>query len=134
MEDNKEYDSKLLDSMEDIYERENELLNKSNEENKVEQVEEKKEIKKKNKSISKYYNDMKISLIRYKNVILILLIYIIINLKYLEEYINKLLSRFKLSDNTGFVLTNMFKGILYVKYLALKYYFNKDFICKIFGI
>lgn len=119
MEDNKEYDSKLLDSMEDIYERENELLNKSNEENKVEQVEEKKEIKKKNKSISKYYNDMKISLIRYKNVILILLIYIIINLKYLEEYINKLLSRFKLSDNTGFVLTNMFKGMLFLLILYL---------------
>ena len=35
MEDNKEYDSKLLDSMEDIYERENELLNRSNEDNKV---------------------------------------------------------------------------------------------------
>jgi hypothetical protein len=30
MEDNKEYDSKILDSMDDIYERENELLNKSN--------------------------------------------------------------------------------------------------------
>ena len=119
MEDNKEYDSKLLDSMEDIYERENELLNKSNEENKVEQVEEKKEIKKKNKSISKYYNDMKISLIRYKNVILILLIYIIINLKYLEEYINKLLSRFKLSNNIGFVLTNMFKGMLFLLILYL---------------
>ena len=43
MEDNKEYDSKLLDSMEDIYERENELLNRSNEDNKdKEHVEEKK--------------------------------------------------------------------------------------------
>jgi hypothetical protein len=119
MEDNKEYDSKLLDSMEDICERENELLNKSNEENKVEEVEEKKEVKKKNKIMTKYYNDVKFSLIKYKNVILILLIYIIINLKYLEEYITNLLSRFKLSDNINYVLTNMFKGILFLLILYL---------------
>ena len=119
MEDNKEYDSKLLDSMEDIYERENELLNKSNEENKVEEVEEKKEVKKKNKSMTKYYNDIKFSLMKYKNVVLILLIYIIINLKYLEEYITKILSRFKFSDNIGFVLTNMFKGLLFLLILYL---------------
>jgi hypothetical protein len=82
MEDNKEYDSKLLDSMEDIYERENELLNKSNEDNKdKENIEEKKEVKKKNKSMTKYYNDMKMILLKYKNMILILLIYVIINLK-----------------------------------------------------
>lgn len=79
MEDNKEYDSKLLDSMEDMYERENELLNKSNEENK--EVENKEEVKKKSKNISKYYSDVKFSLIKYKNMILILLIFVIINLK-----------------------------------------------------
>ncbi len=120
MEDNKEYDSKLLDSMEDIYERENELLNKSNEDNKdKENIEEKKEVKKKNKSMTKYYNDMKMILLKYKNMILILLIYVIINLKQLEEYINKLLSRFKFSDNIGFVLTNMFKGMLFLLILYL---------------
>jgi hypothetical protein len=77
--ENKEYDSKLLDSMEDMYERENELLNKSNEEEK--EVENKEEVKKKSKNISKYYSDVKISLIKYKNMMLILIIYVIINLK-----------------------------------------------------
>ena len=119
MEDNKEYDSKLLDSMEDIYERENELLNRSNEDNKVkEQVEEKKELKK-NKGMTKYYNDVKISLIKYKNMILILLIYVILNLKQLEDFISNLLSRFKLSNNINLVLTNMFKGMIFLLILYL---------------
>ena len=118
MEENKEYDSKLLDSMEDIYERENELLNKSNEQ--VEEVEEKKDKEvKKSKSITTYYNDMKLSLMRYKNMILILLIYIIINIKQLEDFINNLLSRFKLSINTSYVLTNMLKGMLFLVILYL---------------
>ena len=118
MEENKEYDSKLLDSMEDIYERENELLNKSNEQ--VEEVEEKKDKEvKKSKSITTYYNDMKLSLMRYKNIILILLIYIIINIKQLEDFINNLLSRFKLSINTSYVLTNMLKGMLFLVILYL---------------
>ena len=118
MEENKEYDSKLLDSMEDIYERENELLNKSNEQ--VEEVEEKKEKEvKKSKSITTYYNDIKLSLMRYKNMILILLIYVIINIKQLEDFINNLLSRFKLSINTSYVLTNMLKGMLFLVILYL---------------
>ena len=69
--------------------------------------------------MTKYYNDIKFSLMKYKNVVLILLIYIIINLKYLEEYITKILSRFKFSDNIGFVLTNMFKGLLFLLILYL---------------
>lgn len=119
MEDNKEYDSKLLDSMEDIYERENELLNRSNEDNKdKEHVEEKKKLKK-SKSMSNYYNDMKMSLIKYKNMMLILLIFVIVNLKQLEEFIGNLLSRFKLSDNINLVLTNLLKGMIFLLILYL---------------
>ncbi len=115
--ENKEYDSKLLDSMEDMYERENELLNKSNEEEK--EVENKEEVKKKSKNISKYYSDVKISLIKYKNMMLILIIYVIINLKQFEEFINNMLSKFKLSESINLVLTNILKGNLFLLIIYL---------------
>jgi len=81
MEDNKEYDSNLLNSMEDIYERENELLNNSNDDSKNNKVEKKEEEVKNETRLSKYYYDVKVSLMKYKNMILILLIYVILNMK-----------------------------------------------------
>jgi hypothetical protein len=82
MEDNKEYDSNLLNSMEDIYERENELLNNSNDDSNNKNIKvEKKEDNKDDTRISKYYKNVKVSLMKYKNMILILLIYVILNMK-----------------------------------------------------
>ena len=69
--------------------------------------------------MSNYYNDMKMSLIKYKNMMLILLIFVIVNLKQLEEFIGNLLSRFKLSDNINLVLTNLLKGMIFLLILYL---------------
>jgi hypothetical protein len=85
MEDNKEYDENLLNSMDDIYERENELNEnlKTDNENKV--IEENNVVEVKSCNItsvsSKYMDDLKLSVIKYKNMILLLLIYVILNIK-----------------------------------------------------
>ena len=118
MEDNKEYDSNLLNSMEDIYERENELLNNSNEENKNIKIEKKENVINESK-MSKYYTKLKFSLIKYKNMILILLIYVILNMKQLEEFITLTISKFKLSENMNMMMTNILKGLLFLLIIYL---------------
>jgi len=91
MEDiNEEYDPKLLDSMEDIYERETDLLNKSDESDKHVKREVKKEVKNENKQVDNkkevkveksYITTLKMSLMKYRNMMLLLLIYLILNMK-----------------------------------------------------
>ena len=119
MEDNKEYDSNLLNSMEDIYERENELLNNSNDDSKNNKVEKKEEEVKNETRLSKYYYDVKVSLMKYKNMILILLIYVILNMKQLEDFLTKILSKFKLSENVNMMMTNILKGLLFLLIIYL---------------
>ncbi len=115
MEDNKEYDSKILDSMDDIYERENELLNKSNGDCKNN---EQNEEKNKN-NITKYYANFKLSVMKYRNMMLILLIYIIISFKQSDNFISNFLSKLKLSDNINSFLTNLLKGLIFILILYL---------------
>ena len=120
MEDNKEYDSNLLNSMEDIYERENELLNNSNDDSNNKNIKvEKKEDNKDDTRISKYYKNVKVSLMKYKNMILILLIYVILNMKQLEEFLINLIGRLKLSENMNMMMTNILKGLLFLLIIYL---------------
>lgn len=129
MEDiNEEYDPKLLDSMEDIYERETDLLNKSDESDKHVKREVKKEVKNENKQVDNkkevkveksYITTLKMSLMKYRNMMLLLLIYLILNMKQLEDVLKNLLLKLKLSDNITLILSNLLKGIILLVVLYL---------------
>ena len=119
VEENYEYDSGLLNSMDDIQERERELVlnNKQDNMNKEKNKEKNKE-ENNESNLTKYKNNLRNSFVKYKNLLLLLLLFVLLNLKQLENGFKPLFCKLKLSDSLTMLLLNLFKGLLFVGILT----------------